>query len=411
MPNSILAALREGWNAAISWLGLTPQAKRRIETPPLPPLPAFTPPVGETVTGHEVEAPAVSRAPRQRKPRADDQLSSWIHVDQLLDLLPRCREMMARLKRLDRRSYQFWRVIGVRLVDENVNTGSGNVLPEKHSTKGMVFIWEKKFKEKDTFPGFFVYFDQVKKNPWHCAIPQDSVKVFHVTVLWTDVPGTGFDWGYSYYVSANAQGVVSLCSQRQVMPQKAGFWRTEWGVGTALLWHYRDYCNEQARRGAKVESVGEFAVDNFLWGLNGWANTSEGFQIRAEQKGISTSFNISPSLAPKFFADRETGLTTDGKRYRIFHAVREHSRMRNGQASIVPAHYRGERVFAWNGENITITPPERGFGKKFHLEASMVHEDEKKPDGMVEMQTFAPSIRKAIESEWRKKVASQATIH
>jgi hypothetical protein len=77
--------------------------------------------------------------------------------------------------------------------------------------------------------------------------------------------------------------------------------------------------------------------------------------------GDVAMFGLDVSRAKYFFSDRTVdALAADGKKKRIFHAVREHTR-RVGDASstIVKYHYRGIRNFAWNTYHVHIVWPEQ----------------------------------------------------
>jgi len=79
--------------------------------------------------------------------------------------------------------------------------------------------------------------------------------------------------------------------------------------------------------------------------------------IRAEHGDVAAAFGIALTRAPYFFADRDL---TDGRKKRIFHAVRAHQRtLATLRTTEVRAHYRGVRDFEWNGHHIHIVLPEQ----------------------------------------------------
>lgn len=89
--------------------------------------------------------------------------------------------------------------------------------------------------------------------------------------------------------------------------------------------------------------------------------SAERIVIRARQpkSGIRAAFGIDLSSAPRFFRDREaTALASDGRRKRIFHAVRKHQREVGGKGVVsVKPHYRGLRRFDWQGVDVQIVLP------------------------------------------------------
>lgn len=397
--------------AVVSWVKAIWQRynPKRAVVDVSPSVPLLSPPVAEVVT-------TASKTRRQRRPDiASDH--AFVHVTDVLDLLPRCRSMMRRLRKVDNHAYRFWRTIGVRLLGDDMAflaaTDLSRLTSIKANTKGMVFFYLKDHKQDDAFPGHFVYFDEVTKNPWHCAIPRGSRRLFKVTIVWTDEPGKALNFAYEFYISFNDTGMVELCSAKYLeqvkLPKGGGFTKANWGIPPGLEWHWKQLKDEG--RGQRFASPEELAVLTFGWALDAWVKTSDQFQVRAERDKVSVSFNIPPGISSKFFRDRETDVAADGRRRRIFHAVREHERvLADGETSVVKAHYRGERSFTWKGEAITITPSERGFGKTFNLLAT--EGEGKVPKDMVDLADYAPKVRAAVEAEWRKNVASaQKTVH
>jgi len=101
--------------------------------------------------------------------------------------------------------------------------------------------------------------------------------------------------------------------------------------------------------------------EHFLAGLFiGMANmfeTSHASVIRVGvTKGdLTATFGVDIKRTPYFFKDREIHLTDSGRRKRIFHIVRPHSRL----GRFVKMHFRGERLFVWNGYRVVITVPGR----------------------------------------------------
>jgi hypothetical protein len=89
-----------------------------------------------------------------------------------------------------------------------------------------------------------------------------------------------------------------------------------------------------------------------------YASATQKIVIRVKHGGCCASFGIDVARAKVFFKDRsETAVAADGKRKRIFHAVRQHVRQLSTGATEVRFHYRGLRSFDWNGYAVHIVWP------------------------------------------------------
>jgi hypothetical protein len=102
--------------------------------------------------------------------------------------------------------------------------------------------------------------------------------------------------------------------------------------------------------------------------------------IRVKHGTCVAAFGIELPTAKRFFKDREktTAIARDGKRKRIFHAVRAHDRrLPIGRVTDVKAHYRGIRTFDWNGYQIHIVFPNNT--KVFDMNIGLKYPDEVTP--------------------------------
>ncbi len=109
--------------------------------------------------------------------------------------------------------------------------------------------------------------------------------------------------------------------------------------------------------------------------------------VRASKGSATAAWTISVNDGKRFFADRETQVTNDGRRKRILHYVGEFERIKGNSLQTVRAHYRGERSFSWNGYDIEVS----GLG--FH------HED-----------FFAADIPQYEEGEGAKRSSKMISI-
>jgi hypothetical protein len=81
--------------------------------------------------------------------------------------------------------------------------------------------------------------------------------------------------------------------------------------------------------------------------------------VRAKHGPSVATFGIDLARAKYFFKDRDVvELAADGRKKRIFHAVRQHTRVISPTLTTdVRDHYRGLRHFDWNGHQIQIVLP------------------------------------------------------
>jgi hypothetical protein len=220
-------------------------------------------------------------------------------------------------------------------------------------------------------------------------------------------------YAYSYVVSINAADEASLVTERTYDFQKLplaktgapdgrfkkrkrkshdGFVRVCWDYPKDIYYHYRDYCRRYPDQPYKDAET--FAL-NLFRGLGAvHAESSKEFQVRATRDGVTVGFSVALGRTPYFFKDRQTEITTDGKRRRIFHHVEEHQRVYpSGKVATVREHYRGERHFNWKGEAISVAPPENaevigtGVLKAIELEMGPVSSDFVDSKGVAELMT------------------------
>lgn len=333
------------------------------------------------------DAPAVKRAPRRKR--------EPLHLTEILDGLPKCRKLMAATRKVDKDAYQFWKVFGAKIAIDGQSKG---VMPKTIPSVGMIVDFSE---DSDLFDGTFIYFNQVETRPWDSFISPGATAVYQCCVAFGDVDGKA--WAYEFHIAISAEGDIEVPIRKQTQYQRlkrgGGISHVEWGVPSGLKFHCEDWCARSKEKHSPVE-LGALL---FASAVTNYDTATDDFQVRAERGSDSVAFNVALGRTPDFFRERETGLAADGKRRRIFHAVKEHSRnLEDGKTSTVKAHYRGERQFFWKGENITITPAERSLARTFNVVAIEGDQRAKLPAGYVRLGSHAKVIRAAVESEWRK---------
>jgi hypothetical protein len=100
----------------------------------------------------------------------------------------------------------------------------------------------------------------------------------------------------------------------------------------------------------------DFAAQLFYMTMSGVIGAFGGVQIAVRQKSLVGRFGIPVERTAYFFKDRDLQVTVNGRRKKIFHAVRAHTRtMESGKRVSVKSHYRGVRNFDWKGYQVHIS--------------------------------------------------------
>jgi len=134
---------------------------------------------------------------------------------------------------------------------------------------------------------------------------------------------------------------------------------------TSHHWDYPQWIKDAGAKHSK--SPNDWATEMFVTTMLTHGLAINKFIIRARKGECVAAFGIALERAKTFFRDRDKTLVArDGKRKRIFHSVRAHTRMiSTSQTADVRAHYRGLRTFDWCGYGMHIVLPEHTGVMKF----------------------------------------------
>lgn len=160
------------------------------------------------------------------------------------------------------------------------------------------------------------------------------------------------------------------------------------------------------------ETEEEFAARLFAWDASIAMDATDLFEVRARKDGSTVLFNVGLNDTKRFFKNRDvTTRTNSGQRKRIYHAVDEHARtLADGKIVRVRGHYRGERVFLWKGEHVTITPPELSLAK-FSAGVTEMGRESTIPNGMLsDGQAAKKLLSYAEDTSHRVKRSTSSTI-
>lgn len=351
-----------------------PSARQQIALPQAValPLPPEAPPA-EVIRLERL--PPLMPTPKRRvaKDFARDAGGTYFYLDNLLDQLPKCRQLMRKMRAVDREAYDYNSRLGARVMPEfNLRTIEvPSAFLEKLPSAGMIFVPPSKHDDKPTkgksrYDGVFTYFQKLTKRPWNMVAPKDEAQaIYRCTCVYVRKDKSGATG--AQFLIALIDGVPRLISERIVERTGAGFHRQRWGYPAELEWwftHNRPLLVKSHGEDTAMlvfgESVHEFAGILFAKAAMQYtASAAEHFQVRAERDGISIGFSVGLGRTPYFFRDRDRTVNADGATRRIFHRVEPHHRtLANGKVVNVKGHYRGLRRFTWKGEKVVITAPE-----------------------------------------------------
>lgn len=363
---------------------------------------------------------------------------SFIHFEDILKDIPECRRLLKSMRKTDKDAYDFHSKVGARVVSERLLVERDLIRKEfvdALPASGMVYLPARYESEGYCNPRF-IYFNKVEAKPDYCGIPADSLAIYRVGVAYLEVASphgenkkrrSGY---FQYLMSVRPDRTAVLLKEalretistphyghyklkpigngrwtrnKQQLSRGKAFTRTYSGYAPVLDSFVRDFEKRKRSEGIfghiPLITPQDVASALFRFPASEYASSAcEDFQVRAERFGISVAFSVAMGRTPYFFKDRQTEVTTDGKRRRIFHAVVEHKRVgRSGKVSTVKAHYRGERKFMWHDEKITITRPERSVAT-FGMAATEYGFDEDIPADMADMAEVGTKVRDALEA-------------
>ena len=292
---------------------------------------------------------------------------AFYYLRDILDRLPRCQKMLKRVKRIDPDAYEYHRRVGARLVPDKFKV-SGDQLSDlfllQRPAIGMTYILSKPMlasaKKKNHVPASFHYFQKIViRGKDESGLLPTRNDLYKMVVVHDD--GTLISGGLAYF-EIMPNGIPRIMRKKETNFQSIPTHKR--GEKAVTVSHnkmnYPDYIQNMHHDNAADEEFGDYASLIFTLCVNDFCNiTSEDeLQVRCSKGKVVAMFNVCTKRTPYFFADRETTLAVDGKRKRIFHIVRAHTRdLGNSRISEVKEHYRGERRFWWGGHRVTITVP------------------------------------------------------
>ena len=317
---------------------------------------------------------------------------AFFYLRDVLDRLKQCQKLLRALRRCDPDAYEYHRRVGAKVLPESSMVLATRLWPEtleRRPANGMTLLFEK--QGADYFPRLF-FFLKVKTpvNVQFCF--GDTYRCAHIFFM------DGKSYGCSFYVAVGKNGELTLLRERgpirQILPGGNTIKRFDWAHSESLVW-----CHNRRNECCKDETLEQWAFVHFCICVN-WSSmpASDELLVRCKRGNVCAALNISTKRTPYFFQDRETTLAVDGKRKRIFHIVRAHTRdLGDGRLSEVKEHYRGERKFTWGGHKVVISLPKTQGAVNIDVPAYLTDEPDVVEPGMITTAELGKRIARMVE--------------
>jgi hypothetical protein len=349
--------------------------------------------------------PAPTHAPPPAKPPSPprakrDEFGEFYFRDVILDQLDRYFVILKRMKRSDPEAYDLYSRTGCRVVPRgNFWTPVRNTdreippwfLATLPSFGGIVYGADPAAEEHERRGKFLPYVIHFRKyNPRLAPIEVQPVRnghVYIVTVYWEHLADkkrkTGAPTEFPIWISSSGELRVLRTLERIEVPirSRRGSDKGQVFHVPQTKWRVNDFFVKWARENSTP--VDEYLKWLFIDAVEEYqAAATSMVQVRATKSNTSALFAVNVERTPYFFKDRDVAVGPSGKRRRIFHMVRVHSRvLGDGRQVSVAAHFRGERTFQWNSYRIEITVPGWHHASIADFNVSMVDERAGEPTG------------------------------
>jgi hypothetical protein len=376
----IWAALRE---AAARFTGFLAGLWLRREPPP-PPVPVLA--LAAPHARLEPCPPPViylrdltPRPQRQRNARPTKEIAR-LKAD-VLDKLDMYLVYIKRLKRWDKDAYALYRRVGAFICTVGLQAAPRTLEPALVKTLpsfgavalGMTSRVEAPYDQPDDelIHVKFVYFTKLAR-PGHDVERVNQGAIYRCHLYWDDTvkmdksvwfAKRGHGMGQDILINVLPDGTVRplrmLKVEQQIIRHRdhtsSAVSHQRWGLPDV-----RDESRKTTHPGPFANlSLADSIITLFCLVANFWIAAARNSMIRvtAVKDGVVMPFVVDATDTPQFFADREPVISEDGKKRRIFHVVRAHTRNTPKGLKGVRLHFAGLRDFEWNGYQINITVP------------------------------------------------------
>ena len=339
------------------------------------------------------EPPTVSIPPGDYTPKS--RRSKLARVSSLkagiLDNLGLYMKYARRMKKYDPEAYATYSRLGAQLQTRSDRFVHGGRLEpwflEKKPSFGCV-SWGVGQEYEDAEEGSdkiypkFIYFQKFERFIPGVQMSNRGV-TYKVTAYFDSLSGSKEGLPVSWFIVLDEEGGITpllvLHEDQQTIQHRQGPWRghsshvshQRWGLPSLL----RAWSAENDR------TPQDFARRVFCAAANAWQfSAMEMIRIGATKNRVTASFSIDVTTTPGMFDDRSITVGKTGKKARIFHIVRAHTRtLANGRVLKIKAHFSGLPDFTWNGYQIKITVPGRDHASIAEFAAAAFDESAQLP--------------------------------
>lgn len=274
---------------------------------------------------------------------------------------------LARMKKVDRASYDLYSQIGMSLLPDNFQFYEGDLsagtLPAwwkntRPSFGGVAYAISDELMDRDrkrtVFLPRFVYYRKYerKHSPSGLQPARPGHDVYLCTYYFAEPRGEkkSLSAPITFGVSLGLDGDVRPMKVRSVA-RAYRTWGGTWGPQMSS-WEYDPRIATWAAEHKK--EPGSFMREMFCNAAFTHEVASSGMvKVSVGSRGLRAVFCVDIQKTPDFFKDRDQ-VVVEGVKKRIFHIVRPHERV---GSKGVRMHFRGLRRFDWNGYKVEIAVP------------------------------------------------------
>jgi hypothetical protein len=315
-------------------------------------------------------APPTTRS--RRRGNAEHRPEVFSFREAILDQLADYMVYLKRMRRSDRESYDLYSQVGAHIIPPEWNHAINDdvelspwwrkTLPAFGAiASGVAPGIEADEAKRNKIQPRFMYFRRYDRPP--STVERVNIgAIYAVTAYWDKTSwnrksGVPTEFPVCILPDGSVRLLRSMISRPQTIRHRKGKWR---GYQTHLehqRWGVHDFFKDWAAE--KDFTPQQFLSRLFISCANQFeAANAEMIRIAATRDNITAVFSIDIRHTPFFFADREQTFTESGRRRRIFHITRTHTRTTSGGRVIpVRTHFRGARRFNWNGYRMQISVP------------------------------------------------------
>jgi hypothetical protein len=374
---------------------------------------------------------------RKRKEEREDTGGSYYFREDILDKLDGYFHYLRRFKHADPEAYGLFGKVGAAVLPNKTaflrKEVDGGVLPPTWNAgdrPGFFAAFSGDWKDTDSFiSARFCYFQKFATAPptveqtddvvYKCVYYHDDRHPPKKRWLRRLLRDSGF--ATEFWMAISADNKVRLLKERVYdthkivhRDAKPGVRKISWVPGACHMRYSKTLTGwlrdqQEHHRNDKIfENVEAFAEHLFTFVAHEQEMANSGTQVSVRKGDLQAVFAITIERTPYFFKDRDLVVNENGRRRRIFHIVRPHERIVGNKSIMINMHFRGTRVFMWNGYRINITVPGLHHFVLPQFDIGAIEDDEETTG--IPVTEIAGNVQKAIDRQekmsmkwWRQR--------